>query len=98
MALWLSKEEMPFLSTTSRSQSKLPLQPLFCMSSLVFLPNNNNNTNAQNARRDHAACVAMVHINFMRARMPSNKANSLKRCRCIYGPGSFQTVHTSCGD
>ena len=35
---WLCKEEMHFLSTTPWSQSKLPLQPQFSMSSLVFLP------------------------------------------------------------
>ena len=34
---WLCKEEMRFLSTTPCSGSKLPLQPWFCMSSLVFL-------------------------------------------------------------
>ena len=35
---WLSKEDMRFLfSTTPWSQSKLPLQPYVCVSSLVFL-------------------------------------------------------------
>jgi len=54
---WLCKEEMRFLSTTPWSGSKLPLQPWFCMSSLVFLPaalcwwaknNNYNNNNRDN--------------------------------------------------